>query len=322
MLIRPTGRWGTVGVVILLLASLGGADEGRIKFDYQGELLDERGQRVNGTMVMDIGLYDSPRESIKEQEGRLLWSQKDVFVPVKRGVFSLSIGKNAYGQPDLDVNIFQKFVFLQIRVQRDQRGFRLNDILLPRVALGLDANGQAMILSASALESLKKGLVMPPPPLSNKEMIHDAALKSSRASELLEFFVAGEANLEAGQVVVFDDKEPLVVKKTTIPNDPKVAGVVTAKPGGILRMEKMEKYAKRTFVALPMSGIIPCKVTTENGPIAVGDLITTSSTPGFGMKSKPIKVGDSFIPRVGTYIGKALESWEQGEGTILIKILN
>lgn len=37
-------------------------------------------------------------------------------------------------------------------------------------------------------------------------------------------------------------------------------------------------------VPLAVVGIVPCKVTTENGPILVGDLLVTSSTPGYAMK--------------------------------------
>jgi hypothetical protein len=59
-------------------------------------------------------------------------------------------------------------------------------------------------------------------------------------------------------------------------------------------------------------GIVPCKVSAENGPIAPGDLLVTSSTPGHGMRDAN--------PRVGTVIGKALESLESGTGVIRVLV--
>jgi hypothetical protein len=51
---------------------------------------------------------------------------------------------------------------------------------------------------------------------------------------------------------------------------------------------------------------VPVKVTTENGPIKVGDLITISSVPGVGMKST----------KAGGIIGKALEDFDGAEGEV------
>jgi hypothetical protein len=60
-------------------------------------------------------------------------------------------------------------------------------------------------------------------------------------------------------------------------------------------------------------GVVPVKATTENGPIKPGDLLTTSSTPGYAMRCA--------IPKEceGAIIGKALEPLEEGTG--LIKML-
>ncbi len=66
-------------------------------------------------------------------------------------------------------------------------------------------------------------------------------------------------------------------------------------------------------------GIVPTKVSTENGPIQVGDLLTTSSTPGYAMKALPLRIGKARVYRTGTILGKALESLKEGNG--LIKVL-
>jgi len=66
-------------------------------------------------------------------------------------------------------------------------------------------------------------------------------------------------------------------------------------------------------VPLAVMGIVPCKVSAENGPIQVGDLLVTSSTPGHAMK------GTDRARFVGAVVGKALEPLQQG--TALIQVL-
>jgi len=66
-------------------------------------------------------------------------------------------------------------------------------------------------------------------------------------------------------------------------------------------------------VPMGVVGVIPTKVSGENGPIQRGDLLVTSSTPGHAMRA-----GDQAA--VGTTIGKALETFD-GRGTGVIKVL-
>ena len=60
-----------------------------------------------------------------------------------------------------------------------------------------------------------------------------------------------------------------------------------------------------------------CKVDAKNNPVVPGDLIVTSDTPGCGMKGNI----DSFN-KIGTVIGKALESLEGGVGTIEVFVMH
>jgi hypothetical protein len=55
-------------------------------------------------------------------------------------------------------------------------------------------------------------------------------------------------------------------------------------------------------------------VTTENGPIRKGDSIVTSSRPGYGMKC------DDVVKCRSAIIGKALESFNQEEGEIIVLV--
>jgi hypothetical protein len=72
-----------------------------------------------------------------------------------------------------------------------------------------------------------------------------------------------------------------------------------------------DKYDNEVPVAI--TGIVPCKVTSENGPITRGDLLTSSSRPGYAMKATDLQTG--------TILGKALGSLETGSGKIEILVI-
>jgi len=55
------------------------------------------------------------------------------------------------------------------------------------------------------------------------------------------------------------------------------------------------------------------KVSTENGPIVVGDLLVSSSVPGIAMKGDPRS-------SIGAVVGKAMESLDTGQGTIMAQV--
>ncbi len=61
-------------------------------------------------------------------------------------------------------------------------------------------------------------------------------------------------------------------------------------------------------------GKVYCKVDTEFGDIAVGDLLTTSPTPGHAMKA-----GDA-LSAFGAVIGKALLPFKGGKGLVPVLI--
>jgi hypothetical protein len=65
-----------------------------------------------------------------------------------------------------------------------------------------------------------------------------------------------------------------------------------------------ETIDKNNLRPLALAGRVPVKVCIENGPIQIGDMLTTSSTPGFAMKATDRNLG------FGAIIGKALESFD------------
>jgi hypothetical protein len=60
------------------------------------------------------------------------------------------------------------------------------------------------------------------------------------------------------------------------------------------------------------------KVDASLAAIHTGDLLTTSSTPGYAMKAAPVLVSGVEIYRTGTILGKALEPLDKGTGVIKV----
>ncbi len=59
---------------------------------------------------------------------------------------------------------------------------------------------------------------------------------------------------------------------------------------------------------------MPCKVSTENGEIRVGDLLVAARTPGYAMK------GTDRSLMIGAVLGKALEPIAEGKGMVNVLV--
>jgi hypothetical protein len=89
-----------------------------------------------------------------------------------------------------------------------------------------------------------------------------------------------------------------------------IAGAGNLKPAIILGKQQFTR--RRMPIAL--LGKVYCKVDASSSPIEVGDLLTTSSNPGYAMKA--IDTSRSS----GAVIGKALCPCESGLGLIPILV--
>jgi len=76
----------------------------------------------------------------------------------------------------------------------------------------------------------------------------------------------------------------------------------------------VDESTPQNEVPLAVVGIVPCKVTTENRPIQIGDLLVTSSIAGHAMK------GTDRSKMLGAVVGKALEPLPQGSGVIQVLV--
>jgi hypothetical protein len=131
-----------------------------------------------------------------------------------------------------------------------------------------------------------------------------------------------DADLEPGDVVALSP-EAGKVQRAGRPNDPLVVGVYSTKPaflGGAPESEEVAEANPPLPVALV--GRVPVKVTTENGVIRIGDLLTSSSTPGHAMRARPIgELGGRPVYEQGTLLGKAMENFDGDTGRIQLLVL-
>jgi hypothetical protein len=111
--------------------------------------------------------------------------------------------------------------------------------------------------------------------------------------------------LEPGDVLVIGPDGKLT--KSTEPYQPTVVGVYSTKPGFVGGHPVEGALAGE--IPLAVVGVVPVKVSTENGAIKPGDLLVASSISGYAMKA-----GSN--PPQGTVIGKALEKLDAGTGVI------
>ena len=113
------------------------------------------------------------------------------------------------------------------------------------------------------------------------------------------------AGLEPGDVLVVGDDGQLTQSTTLYQSS--VVGVYSTKPGFVGGAPVVGSITGT--IPLAIVGIVPVKVSAENGPIHPGDLLVASATPGHAMKASP-------NPPQGTVIGKALEKWAADTGVI------
>ena len=140
-------------------------------------------------------------------------------------------------------------------------------------------------------------------------------LEITGGSDLAEpFEITKDGKLPTGSVVVIDDQNPGKLVLAYKAYDKKVAGVVSGAGGvnpgitlhqdGVMEGNQLVALAGRAYV----------KACTVNGVIQPGDLLTSSSIPGYAMKATNKR------KRQGAVIGKAMSGLDEGEGLVLVLI--
>jgi hypothetical protein len=138
----------------------------------------------------------------------------------------------------------------------------------------------------------------------------DVVLTGADCAE--QFDAVGPEAIEPGTVLVIDDCGALQPCRKAY--DRRVAGVVSGagsfRPGIVL--DRRADSSGRATIALV--GKVFCKVNADYEPIGVGDLLTTSPTPGHAMRTADPRQA------FGSVIGKALAGRDEGCGLIPILV--
>jgi hypothetical protein len=121
--------------------------------------------------------------------------------------------------------------------------------------------------------------------LVRQELVGDVNLYATNefvgvagGADLAEYYYANQI-LEPGDVVAIDPSQPAGITRSGIKYQTNLLGVVSTEPGLILG-----PYADNAY-PIALSGRVPVKITNENGSIRVGDLLTSSSRPGYAMRA-------------------------------------
>lgn len=173
--------------------------------------------------------------------------------------------------------------------------------------------------------------------LANGNFVSDGTYSSAGADYADLMPVSLNSKLGPGDVLVISQRAGYVEKSASA-NATSVVGVYATKPafvGGFIEdpvgaendpseravLESLPAtLTDHTLTRVPVAlvGLVPVKVSAENGSISPGDLLTTSNTPGHAMKATPLTINGTSFYAPGTILGKAMGSLEKGTGVILI----
>ena len=131
-------------------------------------------------------------------------------------------------------------------------------------------------------------------------------------ADCAEEFDCASSDVESGDVVVADDCG--AVSRCMCSFDKRVVGIVSGagsyRPGIVLH--HCNGNSERVPVAIVGKAI--CKVDAIHGPVAVGDLLTTSPTPGHAMRASNPSMA------FGAIVGKALAPLTEGVGLVPVLV--
>ncbi len=127
--------------------------------------------------------------------------------------------------------------------------------------------------------------------------------------------VKGSADRYApGDLLVIDPSGERRLSLSRAPYSTLVAGIYSTQPGVVASTHRVDEALPNNEIPVAVVGIVPCKVTVENGPVVAGDLLVASSTPGHAMK------GTDRGRMLGAVVGKALQPLEKGTGVIQVLV--
>lgn len=122
--------------------------------------------------------------------------------------------------------------------------------------------------------------------------------------------------LAPGDVLAVDPNHANEVRLSASPDSQLVVGVYSTKPSVLATGNRGIDDSLAGTVPVAMLGIVPTKVSAENGAVKAGDLLTTARTPGYAMKAASVVVDGVRIYPTGAILGKALQALHGARGVI------
>ena len=119
---------------------------------------------------------------------------------------------------------------------------------------------------------------------------------------------------EPGTVMVIDDKNEGKLKASASAYDKKVVGIVSGAGDIKTGMTLQQNEVLEGDLPVTLVGRVYCKAEAINGAIQAGDLLTTSTMPGYCMKASDNARAN------GAIIGKAMTGLKAGKGLVLVLV--
>ena len=126
------------------------------------------------------------------------------------------------------------------------------------------------------------------------------------------FDVSDKTGIVSGAVLVIDPDHPGKLTTSSKPYDTRVAGIVAGAKG----LNSGVRLGVDQFdYNVALAGRVYCNVDATEAAVEPGDLLTTSSTPGYAMRAM------DYARAQGATLGKAMERLEKGRrGLILVLV--
>ncbi|MBN2541449.1 hypothetical protein JXI42_01130 [bacterium] len=181
--------------------------------------------------------------------------------------------------------------------------------------IGITTDGKVGIGTTSPMDKLDVRGTIRTEALKTETLRTDVLVILGGSDLSEQFEVKAEQTPQPGMLVSIGESNPGMLVISDVAYDKKVAGIISG-AGDIntgMLMSQEGSLADGQY-PIALSGRVYCWADASENPISPGDLLTTSSEPGYAMK-----VTDH-SRATGAIIGKAMSALESGTGLILVLV--
>ena len=133
-----------------------------------------------------------------------------------------------------------------------------------------------------------------------------------QSADVAENYVSSQSLTPGTVIMPAEDGDNQAIVETTSAYQSQTIGIISTNPGVTLNSDATTDATHPNLYPVALQGRVPVRVSSINGNIQAGDLLTTSSIPGVAMKAT----------QAGQIIGKALENYSSSNpnafGTIMV----